>query len=319
MRSEATAWMSRSRRIRYSSPRTSTSQRSSGLNSTLSPGSTFRTCGPTATTSAQTRRFDSWAVAGIRIPPRDLRSPSAPGICTSNRSDCILMGCLESSAGTNSKVASAAVALERVTLKTSDGLALEGELAVPDEPWAAAVLAHPHPQYGGSMRSIVIGALFATLPEAGIAVLRFNFRGVEGSEGEFDDGRGERLDVIAALDVLHPITEGLPLVLAGWSFGADTSLDVDDQRADAWFAVAPPLRRNSDYAAASDPRAKFIAVPEHDQFRSPDAARPILSAWNNTTMEVVKGADHFLVGRTDRAVELFLHFLKSLSPPAARS
>jgi len=205
------------------------------------------------------------------------------------------------------------VPVERVTLKTSDGLSLEGELAVPDEPWCAAVLAHPHPQYGGSMRSIVIGALFAALPDNGIAALRFNFRGVEGSEGEFDDGRGERRDIVAALDMLHPITEGLPLVLAGWSFGADTSLDVVDERLTAWFAVAPPLRHGGDYEAATDPRPKFVAVPEHDQFRSPSAANPILSSWTNTTVEVVKGADHFLVGRKDKAVELFLSFAKPLS------
>ena len=206
------------------------------------------------------------------------------------------------------------MALERVTLKTSDGLVLEGELAVPEEPWCAAVLAHPHPQYGGSMRSIVIGALFAALPDNGIAALRFNFRGVEGSEGEFDDGRGERHDIVAALDVLHPITEGLPLLLAGWSFGADTSLDVVDERLAAWFAVAPPLRHGGDYEAATDPRPKFVAVPEHDQFRSPSAANPILSSWTNTEVEIVKGADHFLVGRTDKAVELFLSFAKPLSP-----
>src|SRR4029077_5212662 len=104
------------------------------------------------------------------------------------------------------------------------------------------------------MRSIVIGALFAALPENGVAALRFNFRGVEGSEGSFDDGRGERHDIVAALDVLHPITEGLPLVLAGWCVGAHASLDVVDERFTAWFAVAPPLRHNGDYAAANDPR-----------------------------------------------------------------
>ncbi|HEV3352398.1 MAG TPA: hypothetical protein VG076_05715 [Acidimicrobiales bacterium] len=205
------------------------------------------------------------------------------------------------------------MALERIALKTSDGLALEGELAVPDEPWGAAVLAHPHPQYGGSMRSIVISALFSALPESGVAALRFNFRGVEGSEGSFDDGRGERHDIVAALDVIHPITEGLPLVLAGWSFGADTSLSVVDERITAWFAVAPPLRREGDYPAATDPRPKLVAVPEHDQFRSPSSARPILSKWTNTEVEVVKGADHFLVGRTDKAVALFLSFAKPLS------
>ena len=204
--------------------------------------------------------------------------------------------------------------LERVTLKTADGLALEGELSVPEEAWCAAVLAHPHPQYGGSMRSIVIGALFSALPEHGIAALRFNFRGVEGSEGEFEDGRGERQDIVAAVDVLHPITEGLPLVLSGWSFGADTSLAVVDERLTAWFAVAPPLRRDSDYPAATDPRPKLVAIPEHDQFRSPSSAKPILSSWTNTDVKVIKGADHFLVGRTDKAVELFLDFAKGLSP-----
>src|SRR5437764_5759533 len=239
----------------------------------------LRTCGPTATTSAHTRRLETWAVAGMTIPPLDFRSPSAVGICTSTRSIIILMGCFWSRSATSPKVPSVAMAAESVELKTSDDLTLEGELCVPEEPWAAAVLAHPHPQFGGNMRSIVIGALFAALPSAGVAALRFNFRGVERSEGTFDDGRGERRDLVAAIDVLHPITEGLPFLLAGWSFGADTSLAVDDDRLSAWFAVAPPLRRPADLVAGEDPRPKLIAVPEHDQFRSPESAAPILRDW----------------------------------------
>src|SRR5438270_11650157 len=198
----------------------------------------LRTWGPTATTSAHTSRFDTWAVEGMTIPPLDFRSPSAVGICTSTRSIIILMGCFWSRSATSPKVPSVAMAAEPVELKTSDDLTLEGELCVPEEPWAAAVLAHPHPQFGGNMRSIVIGALFAALPEAGVAGLCFNFRGVEGSEGEFEDGRGERHDIVAAIDVLHPITEGLPVLLAGRSFGADTSLSVVDERITGWFAVA---------------------------------------------------------------------------------
>src|SRR5947207_5468477 len=272
----------------------------------------LRTWGPTATTSAQTSRLDTWAVAGMTIPLRDFRSPSAVGIWTSKRSIIILMGCFWSRSATTPKVPSVGVAAESVELKTSDDLTLEGELCVPDEAWAAAVLAHPHPQFGGSMRSIVIGALFAALPDAGVAALRFNFRGVERSEGSFDDGRGERLDVIAGLDLLHPITEGLPLLLAGWSFGADTSLAVDDSRAAGWFAVAPPLRRPSELAAARDSRPKLVAGPEHDQFRSPDSPRPSLDGWPNTRTEIIKGADHFLVGRTDKAADLCLAFLRHL-------
>ncbi|MCU1463884.1 MAG: Alpha/beta hydrolase [Acidimicrobiales bacterium] len=206
---------------------------------------------------------------------------------------------------------------ERVTLQTADGLALEAELAVPGgEPWAAAVLAHPHPQFGGTMRSIVPGTLFAALPAASVVALRFNFRGVEGSEGTFGDGRPERQDVVAAIDAVWPIAEGLPLLLAGWSFGADTSLTVDDERVGGWLAVAPPLRRPDDMAAvAADPRPKLLAVPQHDQYRDPDSAREVVAGWTATELRVVNGADHFLVGRVDRVAEWAVEFARAL--PAA--
>ena len=194
-------------------------------------------------------------------------------------------------------------------LHTADGLTLEGELHVPDGVHAAVVLAHPHPLHGGNMRSIVIGALFAGLPAAGVAVLRFNFRGVGASEGTHDRGQAERLDVVAALDVLEGLGRDLPLVLGGWSFGADTSLAVDDARHAGWFAVAPPLRHAEPVAAASDPRPKLLAVPERDQFRSPESAREVVASWTNTELTVVPGADHFLVGRTDRVVELAVEFI----------
>ena len=198
------------------------------------------------------------------------------------------------------------MAIEPVQLHTADGLTLEGELRVPDGARAGAVLAHPHPLHGGNMRSIVIGALFAGLPAAGVAALRFNFRGVGASEGTHDEGRGERLDVVAALDTLAGTVgaPGLPLVLAGWSFGADTSLAVDDERHAGWFAVAPPLRHTDDVAAANDPRPKLLVVPARDQFRAPESAREVVASWTNTELTVVPGADHFLVGRTDRVVEL---------------
>jgi uncharacterized protein len=208
--------------------------------------------------------------------------------------------------------------IEPLTLTTADGLALEAELAVPGEPWAGAVLTHPHPQYGGNMRSIVPGALFAALPQAGVAALRFNFRGVGASQGSYDHGRGERADVVAAVEALSAITEGLPLVLAGWSFGADVALTVADERISGWLAVAAPLRtvdsdgstRSTAFLAAHDPRPKLLVVPEHDQFRSPQSAVEATADWKDARLEVVPGADHFLVGRTDRVVELAVSFLK---------
>ena len=88
--------MSRSRRITYSSPCTSTSKRSSGLNKTVSPTLIVRTWGPTATTSAQVSRRVIWAVAGIRMPARERRSPSVGEVCTMTRSKRTEMGCLSS-------------------------------------------------------------------------------------------------------------------------------------------------------------------------------------------------------------------------------
>jgi len=209
--------------------------------------------------------------------------------------------------------------IEPVTLSTADGLVLEGELSLPDGAWSAAVLAHPHPEFGGSMRSIVTAAMFGALPEAGVACLRFNFRGVGRSEGTHGGGRDERADLVAAIDVLAPITEGLPVVLAGWSFGADTSLAVGDERLDGWLAVAPPLRAAAvaEMVATTDPRPKLVLVPEHDQFRPPDSAAPIVESWKNTRLEIVAGGDHYLVGRADQLMELALAWLEQISQRSA--
>jgi uncharacterized protein len=205
--------------------------------------------------------------------------------------------------------------IEPVSLETDDGLRLEAELSVPPGPWAAVVLAHPHPQFGGNMRSIVTGSLFEALPAAGVAALRFNFRGVEGSEGAHEDGVGERRDVVAGIDALAPITEGLPLVLSGWSFGADTSLAVGDERVAGWAPVAPPLRivDPADMVAATDPRPKGVVLARHDQFRDPAEAATIVAGWPATTVEVVEGADHFFVGRTEKVAEIVLGWLKALA------
>jgi alpha/beta superfamily hydrolase len=212
---------------------------------------------------------------------------------------------------------------EPLTLTTGDGLRLEAELRVPDHDghhdlWAAAVLAHPHPMHGGNMRSIVPGALFDALPAEGVACVRFNFRGVGGSEGTFGEGRAERNDIVAAIDALADITEGLPLLLAGWSFGADTALAVADRRVSGWCCVAPPLRygKLDEMAAAHDARPKLLVIPQHDQFRDPTSAAAVTADWAETRIEVVPGADHFLVGRVDRVPPLAIEFLRSLAEPA---
>jgi hypothetical protein len=202
------------------------------------------------------------------------------------------------------------------TCTTSDGLVLEAELAPADRtPRAAAVLCHPHPQFGGTMRSIVIGALFTALPAAGVTCLRFNFRGVEGSDGFHDEGRGERLDAVAAIDTLDAQVDAtLPLLLAGWSFGADVALATVVDRVSAWLAIAPPLRTVPDFAAvAQDRRPKLLALAEHDEIRAPASVIDATRDWVATEVEIVAGASHYFVGRTDRLVDLAIRAVDRLT------
>jgi uncharacterized protein len=202
---------------------------------------------------------------------------------------------------------------EALTLQTSDGLALEAERAAPPPGVArraAAVLCHPHPQFGGSMRAVVVSPLFEQLPHHGIECLRFNFRGVEGSEGSFGQGIGERLDAAAAIAAQHAHAPDLALVCIGFSFGADVALSMTDGAIAAWVAIAPPLHFAADGGAAvgRDPRPKLVVLAQHDTFRAADEVAALAASWVDARVEIVGGASHFFVGRADRVVELVAGF-----------
>ena len=201
---------------------------------------------------------------------------------------------------------------------TSDGLALEAEYAAArtPHPRVGAVLCHPQPQFGGTMRSIVISALFEALPDQGVACLRFNFRGVEGSAGAHAEGVHEPLDVVSALDVLaeelHP---SVPIALVGWSFGGDIALSITDSRVAGWVGIAPPLKfsANTD-AVGQDPRPKLLVLAQHDEFRPPSDIEATTAPWVNTRSTIVPGASHFFIGRTDRVVDATVDFVADLHP-----
>jgi uncharacterized protein len=203
-------------------------------------------------------------------------------------------------------------------LVTADGLTLEAELAPPEtgSVRCGMVLSHPHPQYGGTMRSIVISALFEALPTRGVTCLRFNFRGVERSQGSYDNGNLERVDVESAVKALaEMLRPEQPLILTGWSFGADMALSVRDERVAAWMAIAPPLRFVHDQGGlAGDPRPKLLALAQHDEYRDPAEVQELSRQWANTDVQIVGGASHFFVGRTDRLVEFASNYVDRIAP-----
>lgn len=122
---------------------------------------------------------------------------------------------------------------------------LEAELSVPDgyQPGdPIAIVCHPHSLYGGSLRNKVVHILADTLIAMGVVSLRFNFRGVGKSEGEFDRGQGEQADLEATVNWLKEHFPAAPLWLAGFSFGAFVAYRAHWQvGAQRLLLVAPPV------------------------------------------------------------------------------
>ena len=105
---------------------------------------------------------------------------------------------------------------------------LEALLEEPEdvEPREAALVCHPHPQHGGTMHNKVVYRMARALRHTGAVVLRFNYRGVNLSEGVYDNGNGETDDARAALAFLRERYPSLPFTLAGFSFGSRIALRV---------------------------------------------------------------------------------------------
>lgn len=198
-----------------------------------------------------------------------------------------------------------------VMIQTSDNESLQAELYLPETPTAAVVVTHPHPQMGGDMHTPVPAAFFRATAGTDIAALRFNFRGVGRSTGSHDKGGAERLDVAAALEHLAEAAPDVPLFIAGWSFGADVSLTLDDSRIAGWFLAAPPLSvvDPSEMAAGFLGAPKVFAIGENDQFNPPAKAAATIADWQNTTIEVISGADHFFGAQLADLAARFSAFL----------
>jgi uncharacterized protein len=145
---------------------------------------------------------------------------------------------------------------------------------------AAVVFAHPLPTAGGTMHTKVVFQATKALVRTGCAVLRFNFRGVGRSHGQWDEGRGELEDYRAALDFMAGEYAGIELWAAGFSFGAYVSwcVGVSDDRVCALIAVAPPATKWEFPASVlASTKPKFIIHGEADELVSLKAVREFYS------------------------------------------
>ncbi len=135
------------------------------------------------------------------------------------------------------------------------------------DPRAAVVFAHPLPIRGGTMHTKVVFQGTKALARIGCAVLRFNFRGVGRSAGEWDEGRGELDDYRAAVDFMASQYPGIEVWAAGFSFGSYVALTVgaEDDRICALIGIAPPVNRYDFAAVKRSTRPKFIIHGEGDE------------------------------------------------------
>ena len=173
----------------------------------------------------------------------------------------------------------------------------------------AAVVAHPHPPSGGTMHTKVVYHAAKAFSSFGLPVLRFNFRSVGLSEGQYDNGYGEVDDVRAAVDWLVE-NYRLPVIFAGFSFGSNIGLRAccGDARVRGLVGLGLPVRaagRDYSYdflpACASVP--KLFISGDHDEFSPRGVLESVLvSAAEPKRIVWVAGADHFFAG-TDQSPE----------------
>jgi alpha/beta superfamily hydrolase len=176
---------------------------------------------------------------------------------------------------------------------------LEATLRIPDgEPRGIAVISHPLPTHGGTMRNPVVAAIARAIAGKALYALRFNFRGVGGSDGVWTGGIAEVADLDDAIADARAFAPGLPLALSGYSFGAITALRwlANGGRADALALAGVPLRsvafKPQDLPPVPD--GTFIVAAELDQFGT---AAELRVAYPRARIAAVTGVDHFFVGK----------------------
>ncbi len=172
-----------------------------------------------------------------------------------------------------------------------------GELA----PRAAAVVCHPHPLGGGTMHNNVVFRTARGLQKAGFAVLRFNFRGVESSDGEHDGHGAEVDDARAAVDYLAQRFAGVELWGTGFSFGARTmlALSIREPRIARLLFVALPVKAFDCSAILEVRQPAHLIMSGNDQYGSfADLAALFPNLPPNVDADVIPDVDHFFKGKT---------------------
>ena len=169
-------------------------------------------------------------------------------------------------------------------------------------PAAAGVVCHPHPLFGGTMHNKVVHTAATALLRAGIPALRFNFRGVGLSGGRHDGGRGEQDDLSVVLEHLASRYAGLPLLVAGYSFGSFVALKVGcgDPRVAALIGIGLPVSLYDFSFLGGCDQPLALIQGEQDQFGPLRLVMAMATSLpRGATVLPVAGARHDFDGRLE--------------------
>jgi alpha/beta superfamily hydrolase len=181
---------------------------------------------------------------------------------------------------------------------------LEALLEAPEdaEPVEAALVCHPHPSHGGTMHNKVVYRIARGLRSTGAVVLRFNYRGVNLSEGVYDQGEGELEDTRVCLEYLRARYPDLPFTLAGFSFGSRIALRLGCGGAGARRVIAvgfPTIYYDRGYLNDCTVPRVFVQST-HDEFGPVDQIRPFVETLPEPKrLVLVEAQDHFFAGALD--------------------
>jgi len=202
---------------------------------------------------------------------------------------------------------------ERITFPVGD-ITLEGLLSIPSQtPKIGAVVCHPHPLYGGEMHNNILSALVDAFQAAGIATLRFNFRGVGNSGGSHDEGNGEVDDVKAAVTYLLSRQAVPTVVVAGYSFGSMVGLraGADDTRVHKLIGVALPIGMRDASFLLNAKKPKLLISGDHDDYSPVPGLNDLIATLPDPkSLVIVDGADHFFWGLEGKVAKAAVEFLQ---------
>jgi alpha/beta superfamily hydrolase len=175
-----------------------------------------------------------------------------------------------------------------------------------------AIILHPHPQFGGTMNNAITYQLFYMFAKRGFAVLRFNFRGVGRSQGEFDHGEGELSDAASALDwvqTIHP--DARACWVAGFSFGSWIGMQLLMRRPEieGFISIAPQANLYDFSFLAPCPSSGLIVHGDQDKVAPPKDVQTLVDKLKTqkgiiVEQTIMPGANHFFEGQVEPLIDI---------------